>query len=75
MELLPPLTVDGITYMPKGSPVLVWYPGGEVIEFVTLESARAELRQKQFEEWPGAHFARLYHCQDGRWNERPMQAG
>lgn len=74
MEILPSLTVDGIIYMPKGRPVLVWYPGGEVLEFMTLETARANVAHKQFEEWPGAHFARIFNFENGRWNEVPAQA-
>jgi hypothetical protein len=69
MANLPQLTVDGITYQPKGQPVLVWFPGGEVFEFPTVEAAWADVKRRQFEEWPGAHFARVFRFQEGAWLE------
>jgi hypothetical protein len=67
METLPPLVLEDFQYVPKGKPVLLLLPSGDVIEFSTVQSASDYLESARRMSAAGAQDAALFSFQNGAW--------
>ena len=67
MEGLPPLVLGEFEYVPKGKPVLLLFPSGEVIEFSAVETALSYLENARQSGASGAAETTLFSFSDGQW--------